>query len=126
MLRWTLHKTFKFLGDLKQICWDKVQLVGWSDGGNRVQERCSSSGWILKAVDSDGRAQVVAAGANYYDRVAESSMEVEAKAMRDLWRAIVHLESDPGSIFEFSANRWYTFQNVISPKRRRLRAICVE
>ncbi len=74
---------------------ENLHLMGWSDGGSRDSENGSSSAWILKVCGADGTWTIIAASATYYDRVAESSLEVECKAMLELWNAIHRFEYDP-------------------------------
>ena len=112
-----------FVRDMERVEWNTVHLVGWSDGGSRDEEGCSSSAWILKALGEEGRVQVIAAGAKYYNKVADSSLEVECKVMRYLWEAIAHVEKDHHFVFVTGPHLIGDFS---PPKRRRLRAILVQ
>jgi hypothetical protein len=120
------REDFMFIGDIQQIDWEKVHLIGWSDGGSRWEEGCSSSAWLLKVLDEKGGIQVVAAAAEYYDKPAQSSLEVEVKAKLGLWRAISMIEKDPHFSQSSLLYNKYSQNDLKDPhvsKRRRLRPI---
>ena len=64
------------------------KLMGWSDGGSRDKDEISSSAWVLKARDEEGKWHIIQAGATFFNCAALSSYEVESKALLFLFRAI--------------------------------------
>jgi hypothetical protein len=79
---------FVFTGNLQNIDLSNGHLIGWSDGGSRIDDNCASCAWILKHINATGQVQVIGAAATYLSRSALSSLEVECKAMRSLWHFI--------------------------------------
>ena len=70
-----------------------------------------------KTADQEGSIQIIAAAADYYDKVADSSFEVEFTAMRNLWQAIVHIEySERGEYVSDIANSPSFFRIMCSSR----------
>ena len=68
------------------------------------------------------RDQVIGAAAEYYDKVAQSSLEVECKAMKNLWNAMSRIERDPS--FKLVEQSQSSCKSVNNPtKRLRLRPV---